>query len=204
MDLWLLAEYPNGQGVCMLQRDFPPPPPLRRRIAAINQDVWKMLREIDSGNAIRSFIHHVSPNQPETLLPEQAEAILATLDLPTYTRARGKLTEVYHHDSTLAHLRDRWEDEEEDETDQRIVISMMVNLFAALTPCAQLNDRIHANGAIVGIREGALDMLDSHAWTGFNQARDIVADLVVYATSTRFYIIEPRDVTRALALRAIR
>jgi len=102
-------------------------------------------------------------------------------------------------------LRDRWEDEEEeDETDQRIVIGMMVDLFAVHTLRTQLHARTSTNGAAVGIREEVLDMLDNHTWTGFKEARDIAADLVAYATSTLFYIIETRDVTRALALRARR
>ena len=86
----------------------------------------------------------------------------------------------------------------------REIIRMMVDLFAAHTPRTQLIDEykwIPAYGAVVGIRDEALNMLGRQAWTGFNQARDIIADLVAYVTSTRFYIIDTREVRRALDLR---
>jgi len=117
---------------------------------------------------------------------------------------RDKLFNAFNaHTITWGILRDKWENENEGE--HRELIRMMVDLFAAHTPRTQLIDEykwIPTYGAVVGIRDEALDMLANHPWTGFTQARVIVAELVAYVTSTRFYIIDTREVQRALDLGA--
>jgi len=185
-------------------------------VLTIGQDVWEMLREIDNGFLIRRFISHVPPysSRQPLLGIDRAREILTKLDVYTYTQARDKLsTTSLTTKRALTRLKQKWEEENKDQDDdesgddgkytRRDVLRTLVDLFAANSPREQLIDEykwIPASGAVVGIRKEALDMLEESEWTGFEKARDIVADLVAYVISTRCYIIDTREVQRALNL----
>jgi len=176
----------------------------QRHIDAMNQYMWQRLRQIDSGHVVRRSIR----DAPEEYL-ENLESLLRLndLDIFTYSQTRREIIDLYFTQSrTLEVLQGVWDNENDGEGKRRAIIRMMVDLFASNIPREQRIVKykwIPTYGAVVGIRDEALDLLGNHAWTGFTQARDIVADLVAYVVSTKFYIIDTREVRRALELRQI-